>query len=385
MRLLVVNYEFPPLGGGAGNATAYVAKGLAASGEDVRVLTSAWGDLPAREARDGYEVLRVPALRSRVDRAGVLNMAAFMLSATPRALAMARSWRPDATLAFFGIPGGPVALALRWGLGVPYVVSLRGGDVPGARDKGVAVWHRLTAPLTRLVWRKAAFVAPNSRGLMEQAAETADYGTMRVVPNGVDCTLFAPSAEREWGCLRVVFVGRMVESKGLGELLEAFARAKGAAGIPMRLDLVGDGGDRARFEAQARKLGLGDAVDFHGWMDRSEVAVLLGRCHVFAMPTWSEGMSNAVLEAMASGLAVVTTDIPANAELVRDGEHGMLTPVRDVEALTRALAALADDPDLLARCAANSRALAQERFGWARVAEGFRDLCARASRGARGR
>src|SRR5262245_18319177 len=118
-RVLLINYEFPPVGAGAGNATANIARCLAASGDDVLVLTSRYGDLPHREQRDGYRILRVAAKRGRVDRCSPLEMLTFVLGGVLPALAIGRRWRPDAACAFFGVPSGPLALLLRASIGIP--------------------------------------------------------------------------------------------------------------------------------------------------------------------------------------------------------------------------------------------------------------------------
>src|SRR5919198_1367166 len=113
MRVLLINYEFPPIGAGAGNATANIARCLAAAGVEVGVLTSRYRDLPAREQRQGYTLWRVPALRRRPDQCSPAEMVTFIAGGLVPALTIARNWRPDATCAFFGLPSGPLALLIR--------------------------------------------------------------------------------------------------------------------------------------------------------------------------------------------------------------------------------------------------------------------------------
>ncbi|HEX7766452.1 MAG TPA: glycosyltransferase family 4 protein, partial [Nitrospira sp.] len=171
--LLLINYEFPPLGGGAGTATLNIARELARLGADVTVLTSAFRGLPRDEYLHGYRVIRVPTLRRRKDRCSIFEMIVFMMSAAFFSIPIARATGAQTTIAFFGIPCGPIAYLLKLVLRIPYIVSLRGGDVPGYLGQELAFFHRITAPITRLVWRNAAHVVANSEGLQRLAYQSA--------------------------------------------------------------------------------------------------------------------------------------------------------------------------------------------------------------------
>src|SRR4051812_23928341 len=161
MKILMINYEYPPVGGGGGNAMKNIAERLAAKGESVVVLTSHFRGLPRRSRESGVEILRVPTLRRKVDRCTPVEMVAFMAASILPALVVGLRLRPDVCCAFFGVPSGPVALLMRWLLRIPYVVSLRGGDVPGFLGAEMAPLHRLSKPLILAVWRNAAGIVSN--------------------------------------------------------------------------------------------------------------------------------------------------------------------------------------------------------------------------------
>lgn len=135
---------------------------------------------------------------------------------------------------------------------------------------------------------------------------------------------------------RLVFVGRLVAAKGVPVLLQALALARRAK-PSLTIVLVGDGPDRAVLEAEARALGLGDAVSFLGYRNQEEVAELLAESTALVLPSFAEGVPVVLMEAMAAGLPVVTTRIAGIAELVEDGVSGRLVPPSDEEALARAL------------------------------------------------
>ena len=141
MRILLINYEFPPLGGGAANATKHLA-GEWRAGHEVTVLTSAYGDLPRQEIMNGFTIKRLSTLRRRQDRCTVAEMAIFMLSSIGAALRHATDCRPDVACAFFGLPCGPAALALKKVLGVPYVSFLCAAEM--CRASNPMTWRCTT-------------------------------------------------------------------------------------------------------------------------------------------------------------------------------------------------------------------------------------------------
>lgn len=336
-RVLLVNYEYPPLGGGAGNATAHIAQEMARQGVQALVLTSAFDGLAASEERDGYAIRRIPTVRRFAEKCAAWEMAAFMASSLLHAPLAARAFRPDATLAFFGIPCGPAAWLLKLLRGTPYCVSLRGGDVPGFQPYDLARMHRLTGPAIRFLWRRAGAVVPNSQGLAALAKAFEPGLDYPVVPNGADAELFRPrTGPRAPGPARLFFHGRLVYQKGLDVLLDALALLPPDAA--WELHLAGDGPFRPELEARAGALGLGERVRFRGWMDRAGLARELPGMDLFVFPSRDEGMPNAVLEAMASGLPVAATRIAGNEELVVPGGNGLLCPPDSPVELARTMA-----------------------------------------------
>src|SRR5690606_5424467 len=297
-------------GGGAGTATAAMARALADMGCDVVVLTSRFRDQPAEERTHGFTVRRVKVVRRRADRCTPPEMLTFIASAGVAALKLGRAWRPDLTIAFFGIPGGPVGWLLKKRFGVPYIVSLRGGDVPGFEyGPGARLAHRVSAPAIRFIWRHAAAVVANGSGLADLARAVLPGLDVPIVPNGVD-TAVAPSTvnatARSTDPVPLLFVGRLAPQKRCDVLIDALGQLKH---LHFRLDIVGDGPDRAQLEAEVDAAGIADRVTFSGWVPREHIGEHFRSAGVFVLPSHVEGMPNAVLEAMAHGLPVVATDV----------------------------------------------------------------------------
>ena len=368
-RLLLVNYEFPPLGGGGGAVTANLAQQWTAMGWSVRVLTSAYAGLPRRETIDGYEVIRVPTLRRRHDRCSIPEMALALAGSLVAAPLTAARWRPDLTVCFFGLPGGPAGWLVKRLFGIPYLVSLLGGDVPGFAC-GIDAYHALTGGIIRGLWRGACGVVANSKGLAELARHHAPDVAVAVAPNGVDSLAFTPVAtSRPDGPLRLLLVGRLVGQKGVDIMLDALASVD--AGLRPRLTVVGDGPDRPALEAQSRRLGLEAVVTFAGWVTRDRLADTYRAHDVLVSPSRFEGMSLVLQEAMACGLPVVATRIPGSEEVVVDGETGLLITAEDVPALAAAVTRLCREPALVSRWGHAGRQRVESLYTWRGVAESY--------------
>ena len=186
MKILILNSEYPPVGGGAGNATANIARLLAKMGSEVVVLTSRHGTLPPEELCEGVRILRGPTLRRHADRSTALEQVSFIVGAFLRSFNLMRQFKPDVILAFLGLPSGAIAWLLKVSSGIPYVVSLRGGDVPGFRPYDFWLYHKIAVPWLHLIWHGSSAVVANSRGLYDlaKAFEFGDWDS--IIPNGVD-------------------------------------------------------------------------------------------------------------------------------------------------------------------------------------------------------
>lgn len=364
MRILVINSEYPPIGGGAGNASANIARWLAAFGHEVAVLTAHFGDLPRLETQDGVTIHRLPALRRKQDRSGALEQLAFIASGTLHSLGLARRFKPDVTLAFFGVPSGAIAWALNILYRIPYVVSLRGGDVPGFRPYDFKVFHKLIGPFLRVIWHSASGVIANSRGLRSLARAFDSSIEIPIIPNGVEVSRF-DAGQRDWSAPRLLSVGRIVYQKGLDLGLRALAQLKD---LDWHWSIAGDGPQMDPLKSLAQELGIAERVTFLGWQSKADLTQAYHRANLFLFPSRHEGMPNAVLEAMASGLPVIATRIAGNEELVLDGETGVLVAPEDVNALRDGLRRLLTDAHLRERMGRASRLRVEREYSWESVA-----------------
>jgi glycosyltransferase involved in cell wall biosynthesis len=363
LRVLMINYEFPPIGGGTGRACAQLLAELAGRPDIVvDLVTSGVGVQPYALDRlaDNIAIHRLPVAKRDLYywRAGEL------FTWTRRAIAYAsrlsRQRQYHICHCWAGWPSGLVGYRLR--RRVPYIVSLRGSDVPGYSQRLRFLDPLLMRRVSRQVWRQAARVVAVSRTLRALALQTQPGAMIDVIPNGVDVERFAPGPGK--GDHRILFVGRLIERKGVHFLLQAFRGV--VATVPDAvLTIVGDGPERARLEAMTAELGLRGQVVFRGHLAGTETPSAYRENAILVLPALADAMPNVVLEAMAAGLAIVTT--PTGGGEVLQG-NGVTVPPADPDALREALTAYLSDPARLAQHRSLSRRLA-ERMSWAAVAE----------------
>jgi len=216
-------------------------------------------------------------------------------------------------------------------------------------------------------------ISEGVRAALLRAGVHADR--IRVVPSGIDVSAVhatpdaAAALRAEWGIgsdeVLVLVIGALERRKGHAVLLEA-ARRLAPDRPRLRYVFAGEGSERGALAAAARE--LGDRVVFAGF--RRDVAACLAAADLVAVPSLHEGLGVAALEAMAAGRPVVASRVGGLAEVVVEGESGLLTAAGEPQPLAAALAALADDPGLRARLGQGGRARVLARYTAARMAEG---------------
>jgi glycosyltransferase involved in cell wall biosynthesis len=235
------------------------------------------------------------------------------------------------------------------------------------------VLYPLLAPVIRAVWHGATLVVAKCREEIDMIHAVDSGVAVTLIPNGVDLSTFQPgSPPPDAGPLRVICVARLIKRKGQHHLIEAVQRLA-AEGVDVTLSLVGTGDSLEAYQALARRLGVERRVEFVGYVPRESIAAHFSTAHVFALPSYNEGMAIAALEGMAAGLPVVLTRTGGTGDLVEEGVNGLTFGWADVDALAAHLRRLATDRALVRQMGAASRARAM-RYSWDAIAERFLDV-----------
>jgi len=372
MRILLINYEYPPIGGGAATASFHIARQLASMGHRMVVLTSGFSRRLGWEMEDGVSVFRCRALRKKKAESTPTEMVSFLLSAGLILPRMLRQNAFDSTIVFFSIPCGPLGLICKALARVPYVVSLRGADVPG-NEPSLETMHRFLQPLRWTVLKNSQAIVANSKGL-KALSEKKDPFPVVVIPNGVDTGYFFPGPTRKDPIARFLFAGRFREQKNLFFLLEQMNVLASNTRTVFELHLVGDGPLTENLIRHGHSLSIRDRIHWHPWCDRDRLRDHFHHADCFILPSLYEGMPNVVLEAMACGLPVIASRVIGNEELVRDGITGFLFSLKDPGELHRALVAVLERREMTNLMGMTARAHVEKSFSWQRVSMEYLQL-----------
>ncbi|HET7717797.1 MAG TPA: glycosyltransferase family 4 protein [Bauldia sp.] len=253
-------------------------------------------------------------------------------------------------------------------LGVPYVLHLHSGRYEQFLDTSPA---SLVASIRTMFVRSAYVIVLGDYWARAVASRFPEVESKLVVlPNA------CPGGERlrrvdEAGPVQILFLGKLVKAKGISELIGALGKLRERS--DWVATIAGDG-DIETWRRQADSLGIGERVDFPGWLGPEEAWMRLGQADIFVLPSHVENLPVALVEAFGMGLPIVTTPVGAIPEVVRDGDNGILVPPGDVEALAGALRRLLDEPELRRRLGDQAQRDHQARHEMGRYLRRLADL-----------
>jgi len=381
MKILMLNYEFPPVGGGGGQAHLSLLRQYAGRSDlQVDVLTSAPQPQSSTEQfAPDIRIFKIGIHKKDLHfwRKGEVIEWLARSRSTYRKLVKEEGY--DLVHAFFGFPSGWLCHGTARRL--PYIISLRGSDVPGANARFRFEYKILGPIVFKPVWKKAAALVACSEGLRKRALNFLPSAHIEVIPNGVDLDRFRPASSKptkermgvDGRTLRLLTVGRLSTTKRLPVLIETMESLRGG-GCDVQLTIVGGGALQDDLRQAIQDKGLQDAIHITGRCEGQEMPEVYRAHDVFISASAQEGMSNAMLEAMASGLPIVTTRCEGVDELICD--NGLVVDAPQPQELARAVGVLANDAQAWSAMSIAARRRA-ERFTWHRVAHSYLQLYAR--------
>ncbi len=374
MKILFLNYEYPPLGGGAGNATQYLLREYTKIPDlEVHLITSSVDAGFHDECIGGRVVVHsVPIGKNEKNLhfQSVKDLLFYTWEGYKKSNELLRKEKFDLVHAFFSVPCGYMAMRLSKKYRVPYIVSLRGADVPGFSERFSFLYHALK-PAIRRIWKDAAAVISASAGLKRLAEQTNPKQRMDIIPNGIDIAEFTPSTGSTDGIFRVISTSRLTPRKGLRYLIAALATLKKEKNISnVEALLIGDGHERESLEALAKEHGISNQVKFIGRVPHEELSKWYAKADAFILPSMNEGMSNAMLEAAAAGLPLLVTRTGGSDEVLLEGKNGFEIQMKSTVDIAEKLERLVND-SALCRSLAEASRIKAESMSWRNVAERY--------------
>lgn len=369
MRILFLNYEFPPIGGGGANATSYLFREFARIPEvSIDCVTSAWrsGDCEEPFATN-IRLFRLDVGKRELHYWTQREVLIWLLRGNQEVKRLMSQNKYDVCHAFFGFPSGMVSWLQRKKM--PYLVSLRGSDVPGFNPR-FTTQYLLLKPLFRKIWSASGAVVANSEGLQRLARSFMPELNIDVVPNGINTAEFTVENSLERTPGRILCVSRLVERKGVQDLVAAMPEI--LANAPhAHLVIVGEGDLLETLKSRCRELAIADKVDFRGYVAHKDLPQIYNSAELFVQPSFYEGMSNTVLEAMSCGLPIIATGEGGREELLR--ENALMSPYGDSSALAEEVAGLFSNPQKMTMMGQTSRNIVNH-YSWSAVAQSYLDI-----------
>jgi glycosyltransferase involved in cell wall biosynthesis len=323
MKVLLLNYEYPPLGGGAGMISQHIAEGLARLGHGVTVVTTLFtGESAVTEGNP--TIHRLPSKRRFAYRSNIVEMLSWMRHSKAFLKDHLKENTYDVCLANFALPGGDVAKWAQARFGIPYAVLSHGHDIPWFFPRQMFVYHFAAWPWIKLICRRASLIFVQSGDMFSNARRFVGRNCahkIRLIANGADFRSYFPDPTYRSKEFLILFAGRLVKQKGPMLFLDTM-KLLAEWNLPFTVHVIGDGNMRKKMEAFVTKHRLTERIVFKGWLSKEEMSRAYQTAHVMIAPSLNEGMSMAMNEALASGLYVFTTPVSCNETIIEAGVNG---------------------------------------------------------------
>ncbi len=368
-KILMLNNEFPPLGGGQANANFFALKELEAYPDlQIDLVTASENQKKQEKFNKNSEIyyLDISKKGKNIHFQTIFDLIKYSWKAFFQSRKLIKQKKYDGILCWSGLPAGFLGYALNKLYKVPYIVLLRGSDVPFYEKRWQKLDKFIFSWLSPIIWKNAKQVIANSDGLRELAHKTAPKQEIGLIYNGVDTDFFKPDLEKKNKKPIIISVGRLVERKNFSLLIQA------CEGLDVIVQIIGDGPEKENLINLAKKLKVD--LDLTGIIkNKQKIAKKYAKADIFVLSSKNEGMSNAVLEGMASGLPCVVSDTGGSKELVQDKENGFIVGIESADELSKKIKEFLKNPQKILTMGKNSRQKA-EKMSWRELAKKFSKL-----------
>ncbi len=374
MKILVVNYEYPPVGGGGGSCCREIVMRLANKGHRIDVFTAGYKNFPVTETpQKNLNIYRIKSNRKSEHEVGVSGLITFIWRGMFKISNFASGKKYDVIHYHFSVPTG--LLTFFHDKLTPIAVTLHGIDVPGFHADEFPLFQKITKPFNKRVIHKASAIIAVSNNLKEKAEETFKNKHIQVIYHGVDVDKFKKlDIKKTESSVKFICVARLVKFKRIDVLLRAFKTLLHKTDKDVSLTIAGTGYMEDELKSLSAELGIQSNVEFAGYVSHETLPKLLNEHHVFVLPSVHDSFGIVYLEAMACGLCCIGANAAGVPEVVIHGQTGLLAKPESVESLSDCLLQLTLDHRLRKQMAENGFRLVHDKFTWEAIVEEYENV-----------
>lgn len=357
----MLNYEYPPLGGGASPVTKSLSEELVKLGHTVDVVTMGFKGLKQTEEINGVTVYRVPSIRKEHNVCQTHEMLSYCYSAYRFLPKLLKERKYDINHTHFIIPTGIVSYFNKNKL--PYIITSHGSDVPNYNPDRFGIQHKLLKPLWKKSFENAKCITSPTeylKNLILQNFDNKDYSDkIKVIPNGIHPENFNPKKKEK----KVLIVTRLFERKGVQYVIDAMKDIK-----DHELVICGDGPYREKLEQQISKLNCNN-IHLLGYVSYERLKHEYETSSISVLPSSAENFPIVLLEAMAAGCAIITSNSTGCPEVV--GNAAFLVEPKNSDDIRNALLKLISDDELRNKLGFKAKQRVEENFTWRKIAKDY--------------
>jgi len=367
MNILVLNYEYPPIGGGGATVSRDLSQRMVKAGNVVRLVTMGYDNLPTIEDDDGVEVHRVRCVRRKKASCMPDEQLTYIISAL-HYIDKTRLYKDvDVCHVHFIIPTAVIALGLKRKYGIPYVITAHGSDVQGYNSKMIyRCMHVLLKPFWNVLTQNADTVISPSLFLLDLMKSECTNGiNYCLIPNGIDLNRYVQYSSVNSKSHRILLMGRMQYSKNMQTVIRAVAEL-GCELLDWEVDVLGDGPYCDDLKVLCKELNVSNKVNFVGWVENGseEYCKHLSNASIYISASEFENCPMSVLEAVAAGCYPLLSNIPAHHQMI--GEHNCFFECHDYKMLADMIKAIIHNRDGI-----NKVNIDIERYDWENVLDKY--------------
>ena len=366
MRILVINYEYPPIGGGGGFVTRDIFEHIVGLGHSVTVITSSYKGLKRRERVNGVEIIRVPVFfRKKIEVANTPSMLSYLPTSLLEAIFHLNRRMYDIINTHFAIPSGPTGYALARIHRRPNVLSIHGGDIFDPSKPLSPHKTPLLSMTVSCILRTADRIVAQSNDTKINAKKYYDSKRhIDVIPLGIKKPVFEKKKRQDFDLepddTVLCTIGRLVSRKNIDEILAILSELKDKHRF--KFLIIGEGPQRLHLEKLAIGYGLNGVVRFLGNVSDEVKFQILNLSDCYLSTASHEGFGLVFLEAMECGLPIICYNRGGQTDFLVNDKTGFLVELDDKKAFRNKLVELITNQALIDRFSRYNKQLAKEFY-----------------------